>query len=214
MPDLYVPGLDLCTGLVVEAGDRPVWELRKKGHNGDGTLVCLACYQGTDWPDGPHVVPLIPRGRVGGIRQPHFAHPAGLGPPGGHHDGESAWHWQAKQRLGRWACAAGATARIEAWTADRRRRTDVSVTLASGARLAIEVQYGRITDAEVLARRDDYARAGISVIWVWRQETGIPHVLYQLGELGWVLDLAADRMGLACGTAHSRPAGTIPGSRA
>jgi hypothetical protein len=60
--DLYVAALDLCTGQVVEAGDRQVWEWRKKGHNGDATLVCLECYQGADRPDGPRAVPLVPPG--------------------------------------------------------------------------------------------------------------------------------------------------------
>jgi Competence protein CoiA-like family len=205
--DLYVPGLDLCTGQVVQADERPVWEWREKGHNGDGTLVCLECYQGADRPDGPRPVPLVPRGRVGGIRRPHFAHPAGMGPPGGHHNPETAWHWDAKQRLCRWAAAAGAAVRVEAWTADKRRRSDVSVTLPGGARLAIEVQCGRITDAEVLARREDYARAGIGVVWVWHPATGVPHVLYQFGEPGWEFDLTVGRMGLACGTAHRTRAG-------
>jgi Competence protein CoiA-like family len=211
--DLYVPGLDLCTGRVVEAGERPVWEWRRKGHNGDGTLLCLGCYHGTDWPDGPREVPLVPRGRVGGARQPHFAHPAGMGPPAGHHHPETAWHWEAKQLLCRWARTVGAAAWVEAWTADRRRRSDVSVTLPGGSTLAFEVQYGRITDAEVLARREDYADAGITVIWVWRQAAGIPDVLYRFGDPGWVLDLAAGQLGFVCGTGHSsraRGGGAVP----
>jgi hypothetical protein len=44
MAELYVPGLDLATGLAVDAGEREKWEWREKGHNGDGTLVCLECY--------------------------------------------------------------------------------------------------------------------------------------------------------------------------
>jgi hypothetical protein len=52
MTDLYVPGLDLSTGLAVDAVDRNVWEWRRKGHNGDGTLVCLECYQGDGRPTG------------------------------------------------------------------------------------------------------------------------------------------------------------------
>jgi len=50
--ELYVPGLDLSTGLAVDAGDREVWEWRKKGHNGDGSLVCLECYRAPTVPAG------------------------------------------------------------------------------------------------------------------------------------------------------------------
>ena len=81
--DLLVVGLDLVTGLEVHAGDRRTEEWRKKGHNGDRTLVCLACYEGADLPGGPRVVALVPKGREGGARQQHFAHPPGMAPPGG-----------------------------------------------------------------------------------------------------------------------------------
>jgi hypothetical protein len=83
---------------------------------------------------------------------------------------------------------------------------DVAVTFPDGARLAIEVQFGQITDNELLARRDDFAREGIGLVWVWHPDHQIPRVLFEFGEPGWVFDLAADRMGLACGRAH-------PGSR-
>jgi competence CoiA-like predicted nuclease len=42
------------------------------------------------------------------------------------------------------------------------------VTFPGGARLAIEVQLGKITDSELLARREDYTRAGIALAWVWQ----------------------------------------------
>ena len=58
--DLLVVGLDLATGLEVHAGDRETQEWWNKGHNGDQTLVCLACYQGADLPGGPRVVALVP----------------------------------------------------------------------------------------------------------------------------------------------------------
>jgi hypothetical protein len=210
--DLYVPGLDLSTGLAVDAGDRDVWEWRMKGHNGDGTLVCLECYQGDGHPSGPLAVPLVPRGRVGGARKPHFAHPPGMAPPGGHRNLESVWHWEAKHRLARWAIAQGAAARVEVWTADGRRRSDVSVTLPGGRVLAVEVQHSPVTDAEVLARRRDYLRGGINVEWVWHGSP--PHVLYQFGEPGWVYDLAQDQVGLVCGRPHpGRPGGDLDGVR-
>jgi hypothetical protein len=200
VPELHVPGLDLVTGLEVAAGDRKTWEWKPKGHNGDRTLVCLECYLGADRPDGPRTVPLVPRGKVGGARQPHFAHPPGMAPPGGHHSSESAWHSQTKHRLERWAIAQGAAARIEARTADGRRRTDVSVSLPGGLALAVEVQFSSVTDAEILARGEDYLRAGSTVVWVWRGSP--PHVLYEFGQPGWVYDLDLDRIGLMCGKAH------------
>jgi hypothetical protein len=43
MVDLLVAGLDLDTGREVDAECRPVWNWRRKGHNGDQTLVCADC---------------------------------------------------------------------------------------------------------------------------------------------------------------------------
>jgi Competence protein CoiA-like family len=209
--ELHVPGLDLVTGREVAAADGKTWEWKPKGHNGDGTLVCLECYLGADRPDGPRTVPLVPRGKVGGARQPHFAHPPGMAPPGGHHSSESAWHSQTKRRLERWAVAQGAAARIEARTADGRRRTDVSVTLPGGPTLAVEVQFSSITDAEIHARGEDYLRAGSIVVWVWRDSP--PHVLYESGKPGWVYDLDLDRIGLVCGKAHPGRTGDADGGR-
>lgn len=204
MADLYVCGLDLSTGRVVQADEREVWEWHQKGHNGDRTLVCLECYHGAGSSDGnPQVVPLVPRGRIGGVRRRHFAHPPGMAPAGGHSP-ETAWHWEVKHRLCRWALeSAGASARVEAWTADGRRRSDVAVTFPGGGRMAIEVQLAAMTDTELLARRDDYARTGTVLVWVWQSEKRIPHVLFRFGELGWVFDPATDRIGLACGRAHA-----------
>jgi hypothetical protein len=203
--DLYVCGLDLSTGRVVQADEREVWEWHQKGHNGDRTLVCLECYHhGAGSPDGKsQVVPLVPRGRIGGVRRRHFAHPPGMAPVGGH-SSETAWHWEVKHRLCRWVReSARASARVEAWTADGRRRSDVAVTFPGGGRMAIEVQLAPMTDTELLARRDDYARAGTILVWVWQSEKRIPHVLFRFGEPGWVFDPATDRIGLACGRAHA-----------
>lgn len=56
---------------------------------------------------------------------------------------------------------------VEAWTPDGRRRSDVAVTLPGGRRLALEVQRGTVSDTEWLARHADYARAGITEVWLW-----------------------------------------------
>lgn len=85
------------------------------------------------------------------------------------------------------------------------------MTFPGGARMAIEVQLGRVTDTQLLVRRADYAREDIALVWVWESERRIPHVLFRFGEPGWVFDPAADRTGLACGRAH---AGHPPGGTA
>ena len=76
--------------------------------------------------------------------------------------------------------------------------------------MAIEVQLGRITDTQLLARRADYAHEDIVLVWVWETGRRIPHVLFRFGEPGWVFGPAADRMGLTCGLAHASwpPGGT------
>ena len=201
MVDLLVTGLDLGTGLEVHAGDRQSWEWHSKGHNGDRTLVCLQCYASADVPGGPRVVALVPKGRRGGRRRQHFAHPPGMAPPGGRHGREGAWHAEGKQRMRRWAETRGARARVEAWTPDRRRRSDVAVTLPDCRRVAIEVELGAVSDAEWLARHRDYARAGIADVWLWHEATWVPRVLFDAGQPGWILDLGNDRLGLL----HAQP---------
>src|SRR6516164_2303558 len=108
MGDLLVVGLDLVIGQEVHAGDRETWEWYPKGHNGDQTLVCRECHDGTDLPGGPRRVALVPKGRKGGARRAHFAHPPGMAPPGGRHNPETLWHAEGKQLLRRWAQEQGA----------------------------------------------------------------------------------------------------------
>jgi len=202
--DLLVVGLDLVTGLEVHAEDRETWEWWKKGHNGDQTLVCLACYQGADLPGGPQVVALVPRGRVGGARCRHFAHPPGMAPPGGRHSPESLDHSAGKQALRGWAASQGFAARVEAWTADSRRRSDVEAILPGGVRVAIELQCSEITDTEWVARHEDYVRAGITDVWLWHPRLQVPRVVFQYDQPGWRFDLEAGKIGLHY--AHPDPA--------
>jgi len=220
--DLLVVGLDLVTLLEVHAEDGETWEWREKGHNGDQTLVCLACYQGADLPDGPQVVALVPRGRVGGVRCRHFAHPPGMAPPGGRHSAESLDHSDGKQALRRWAAKQGFAARVEAWAADGRRRSDVEVIMPGGVRVAIELQCSKITDAEWIARHEDYVRAGITDVWLWHRRIEVPRVVFQYDQPGWRFDLETREVGLQyacpdpaavrtasespeCGLVHSPP---------
>ncbi len=206
MADVLVIGLDLATGLEVHAEDRETWEWRKKGHNGNRTLVCLACYQGADLPDGPRVVALVPKGKEGGARCRHFAHPPGMAPPSGRHHPESLEHAHGKQALRRWATEQGFTAQVEARTADGQRRSDVEVILPGGVRVAIELQCSEITDAEWLDRHEDYVRAGITDVWLWGPSVWIPRVVFRSGQPGWRFDLESGKIALVY--AHPDPAVT------
>jgi hypothetical protein len=145
-------------------------------------------------------------------RRRHFAHPPGLAPPGGRHSRESIWHAEAKQRLRRWAASQGALARIEAYTPDGRRRSDVAITMPGG-RVAIEVQLGEVSDTEWVARHEDYMRAGIVDVWLWHTGTWVPRVLFAAGQPDWVLDLDADLIGLVYARPGPAPAAHSAGSR-
>jgi hypothetical protein len=199
--DQLVVGLDLVTGLEVDIGDRDIWDWGAKGHNGDQTLVCKHCYEGEDLPGGPRVVALVPKGRTGGRRRKHFAHPPGMAPPRGRHHPESTWHATAKQRLRQWATAQGAQAQVEAYTGDGRRRSDVAITLPGGAQVAIEVQLGELSDTQWLARHHDYAQADITDVWLWHGATWVPRVMFARHQPGWILDLDNDQIGLL----HAQP---------
>jgi hypothetical protein len=199
--DLLVVGLDLESGLEVHAGERTVQQWHQKGHNGDRTLVCAECYAGSDPVGGPRLVPLVPRGREGGARRRHFSHPPGMAPPGGRHHRETRWHAEAKQQIARWARDRGAQARVEAWTCEGRRRSDVAITLPGGGQIAVEVQLGDISDVQWLARHRDYARAGITDVWLWNSAAWVPRVMFASGQPGWILDLQRRKLGLI----HARP---------
>jgi hypothetical protein len=205
--DLLVVGLDLATGLEVHARDKNTEEWREKGHNGDGTLACLACFHGADLPGGPRVVALIPRGRERGARQQHFAHPAGMIPPFGRHSPESLWHAESKQAIRHWATRQGFIARIEAWTAGGRRRSDVEVILPGGRRLAIELQRSELSDAEWIARHNDYSRSGIIDLWLWYPSLAVPRVVFRYDRPGWRFDLQAGTIGLV----HAQPGPAVAG---
>jgi hypothetical protein len=79
-------------------------------------------------PDGP-----LPKGKEGGARCRHFAHPPRMAPPHGRHHPESLEHARGKQVLRGWAMDQGFTARVGAWTVGGRRRSDVEVILPGGA---------------------------------------------------------------------------------
>ncbi|MDX2970971.1 competence protein CoiA family protein [Kribbella solani] len=199
--DLLVIGLDLATGHEVQITSQPLEYWKAKGYSGDHSLVCLLCHEGLDLPE-PREVPLIVKGRIGGARRHHFSHPPHEAPVGGHGP-ESWWHAEAKQLIATWARSQPDVAKvsIEHWTPDRRRRTDVQVTLRTGERLAIEVQQQPLTDQAWRARHCDYVAAGLLDVWLWHPATGVPHVAYADGLPGWTLDLDNTAVGVQVGIA-------------
>jgi competence CoiA-like predicted nuclease len=63
-----------------------------------------------------------------------------MAPATGQHMPETVWHYTAKNQLRAWAEMAGAdSARVEEYTPDGRRRSDLAVTIPGGDRVAIEV---------------------------------------------------------------------------
>ncbi len=199
MSDLLVIGYDLSAHRTVDISEREVWEWYEKGHNGDRSLICYLCYLETDTSGEYRIIALVPKGRDCGRRRSHFAHPPGLAPPGGHAP-ETVWHHTVKHRLRALADQAGAaSARVEEYTPDGRRRSDVAITMTHGVQIAIEVQQGEIRDGECLDRQRDHDRNAIAVSWVWRPGMWIPQVLYRIGQPGWLFDLDKDRLGLICG---------------
>lgn len=202
--DLLVVGFDLRTQTEVHIGERPLDQWRALGYGRQETVVCFYCWRGIDAPTGTKV-PLLARGRIGGLVRPHFAHPAGTAPPGGHNR-ETVWHINAKHRLARWAGALPNVTRVrmEQWTDRRDRRADVHVTLDDGARLALEAQRELITDELWQARHRDYAANGVRDVWFMRPNTRIPHVLFAEGTPAWTLHHRDDAAEARLGQAHAR----------
>ncbi|GGV45251.1 hypothetical protein GCM10010293_53120 [Streptomyces griseoflavus] len=113
LDDLLVVGFDLQMQREVHMGEKPVEQWRELGYGRMETVVCFYCWRGIDAPAGTKV-PLLARGRIGGLVRPHFAHPAGTAPPGGYNP-ETVWHINAKHRLARWA-ARSLTSRGFGWS--------------------------------------------------------------------------------------------------
>ena len=202
--DLVVVGLDLRTGLEVSVQDRSTASWRTRGYNGDQTLVCLDCYTSSS---RRRVVALVPKGRVGGKRRAHFAHPPRYRLEGGHHGPETSWHALGKQLIRDWALAAGAaSAQVEAFTPDGLRRSDVSITLPSGVHIAVEVQQRLLRDEQWQQRHRDYVANGIRDIWLWNPapECGVSRLLYARDQPGWLFDVEHERLGLVLGEPHDR----------
>ncbi|MEJ2865899.1 competence protein CoiA family protein [Actinomycetospora flava] len=201
-------GLDLSTGQeirIIDEADVPFW--RHRGWSGDQTLVCVHCYAGVD--GSARRVALIPKGRVGGRRRAHFAHPPGQAPSGGVHHLESVWHAEGKQDLAAWARTQPgvAEARVEAFTADGRRRSDVQIRFSDGSRVALELQSRWVTDDEWLCRHRDYQRVGVRDVWLWHPRVGVPPIVAEHGQPGWTYATERDRLTALVGTGAARDAG-------
>ncbi|MFF2374940.1 competence protein CoiA family protein [Streptomyces xiamenensis] len=206
LDDLLVVGFDLETQTEVHINDRPMEEWRTLGYRRRETVVCFYCWRGIDTP-APTKVPLLARGRIGGLVRPHFAHPAGTAPPGGH-SRETVWHINAKHRLARWAAGLPNVTRVrmEQWTEQRDRRADVHVLLADGSQLALEAQRELITDERWQARHRDYEAAGVRDVWFMRPDIRIPHVLFAEGIPAWTLYSREGEAEARLGEPHTRDA--------
>ncbi|GAB3823138.1 competence protein CoiA family protein [Kribbella italica] len=194
--DLLVVGLDLTAGREVHVNDQPLEHWRRKAATGDRSLVCLFCYQGRDRAE-PATVPVVVKGRLGGRRRAHFAHPPHQAPRGGHGP-ETRWHAEAKQLIATWARGLPQVedVSVEQWLDGNTRRSDVQVRLRDGALVAIELQQQTLTDAAWLARHRDYVAAGVVDVWLWHPATGVPHIVYGQELPGWTLDLTSSRIGV------------------
>lgn len=168
---LLTVALDVTQGTYVRTPDNSrdprVPELRSMGYSGDQTLVCALCYV-----EKNELVPLIVRSRLGGSRRPHFAHPAGSGPPSGRHSAESVWHLTSKAVLAEWARLQPGVIEVrnEAWLPNHQRRADVRIVFDDGQQLAMEVQASPLTDQEWLRRHNDYRGNGIIDLWIWHPD--------------------------------------------
>ncbi|WP_412544354.1 hypothetical protein [Longispora sp. K20-0274] len=131
-----------------------------------------------------------------------------MAPPGGHHP-ETAWHSGGKLLIHRWATAQTdvAQADLEWRTDDDSRRADASVALRDGTRLAFELQRRQLTDAEWLARHEDYIRQGIRDIWLWHPTVPRPGILLERGVDVWYLDPAKRELDLLVARGHPRRPG-------
>ncbi|TWD81667.1 competence protein CoiA-like protein [Kribbella amoyensis] len=194
--DLLVVGLDLTTGREVHVNDQPLEHWHRKAATGDRSLVCLFCYQGWDRAE-PATVPVVVKGRIGGRRRAHFAHPPHQAPRGGHGP-ETRWHAEAKQLIAAWArgLLQVEDVSVEQLLDGNTRRSDVQVRLRDGALVAIELQQQTLTDAAWLARHRDYVAAGVVDVWLWHPATGVPHIVYSQELPGWTLDLTSSRIGV------------------
>jgi hypothetical protein len=61
---------------------------------------------------------------------------------------------------------------------------------------AIELQFSEITDAEWIARHEDYAWARIADLWLWHPGIQVPRAVFRYDQHGWLLNLDTGQVGL------------------
>ncbi|CAM3950968.1 competence protein CoiA family protein [Nocardia ninae] len=189
-----------------DAADPRMNELRHKSYRGDQTLLCALCYAGIGTAPGSEV-PVIVKGRIGGVRRPHFAHPAGHGPTGGQHEPESEWHLASKECLAAWARTQPDVidVRNEVWLPNRERRSDVRVTFANGDEVALEAQCSPLTDTAWTSRHHDYQLSGVIDVWLWHPDSPVPWVILsdtKHPQQLWMLDPWKGSITLMVGAPH------------
>jgi hypothetical protein len=194
-----------------DPADDRMGQLRTKGYLGDRTLVCALCYAGVGATSGA-IVPVVVRGRIGGDRRPHFAHPPGLGPTGGLHAAESVWHLASKAVLAAWARTQPAVIEVrnEVWLPHGRRRCDVRVVFADGSQVALEAQSSYLTDPGWAARHQDYHSTGVVDEWFWHADHPTPWMMLADTENPrqiWILDPWRGALTLLAGAPHPYTSG-------
>jgi hypothetical protein len=200
-----VVGWDRDTKREVYVDETDVDYWRTKGYKrGDGSLVCLYCFEGDEAPPGT-IIPLVVRHRVGGRVRAHFAHPPGLAPPRGHHR-ETVWHSTSKHLLAAWA--RGQDGVVDAFpersTPDADRRSDVRVIFRDGSVVALELQHSVLHDEDWRHRHADYVRQDIVDVWIWEETVPTPWMVAQAGLPIWFLDLKKRSIGTLVGKPHRR----------
>ncbi|MFE4304876.1 hypothetical protein ACFRR6_02170 [Streptomyces sp. NPDC056891] len=187
---------DAGTGSIVRITDQAPDYWTARAYSGTRQIICLLCAYGYDIPE-QQSISLIHKGKIGGQVRRHWAHPPGTGPHGGHAP-ESVWHLHAKLLAAQWASTLPnvADVRLEMPTADRRRRSDVLVTLASGAQLALEPHCYERTDREWRQWLADHRAAGVRPILLLHPDLPPAHVLWSEGHSQvWQLDLTVAESG-------------------
>ncbi|MEC3915968.1 competence protein CoiA family protein [Nocardia sp. CDC160] len=192
----------------IDPADPRMDELRAAGYRGAGTLVCALCFAGVGVQAGT-TVPVVVKGRIGGERRPHFAHPPGRRPAKGPHEPESIWHLASKMALATWARTQPdvVNVRTEVWLPNHERRCDVRVAFVSGCQLALEAQASRLTDADWRHRHDDYWGNGVLDVWLWHPESPIPWMVLEVDDHPqqlWMFDPWRESITLMVGAPHVR----------
>ncbi|MFD4243689.1 hypothetical protein ACFWP3_19135 [Streptomyces sp. NPDC058525] len=187
---------DSGTNAIVRITDQEPDYWTTRAYSGTQQIICLLCAYGYDIPEQLRV-PLVHKGKIGGQVRRHWAHPPGSGPESGHSP-ESVWHLHAKLLAAQWARTLPnvAEAALEIPTADRTRRSDVLVTLTSGARLALEPHCYERTDREWQQWLSDHATAGITPVLLLHPDLAPAHVLWAKGHAQvWQLHLMITEAG-------------------